>query len=107
MSALAEAIIERCQCGDEDVEVILFPDLEEALIGTMRRFSPEGHIEVPIYDYEKCVTIMMEALDCSAEEAEEYLEYNTLGAYLGTGTPAFLFRVAPEDLVGFSPSEAN
>jgi len=41
-----------------------------------------------IYDKSKVIKKLMEWMTC--EEAEEYFEYNIIGAYVGDGTPMFL-----------------
>jgi|ETNvirnome_2_300_1030623.scaffolds.fasta_scaffold01500_8 hypothetical protein len=68
---------------------------DEALIGTVSIWGKEGQATVALYDYEACVAILMrDAL--SREDAEEYLQFNTLGAYVGPLTPAYgtLLRTA-------------
>lgn len=47
---------------------------------------------VVCYDYEKCVKVLMKNSKMSEEEAEEYLSFNTVGAYVGKFTPLFLHR---------------
>ena len=42
------------------------------------------------YDRAKCIEILMRGM--SEDEAEEYFEFNTAGAYMGKYTPLFLVR---------------
>ena len=77
---------------------MLFADgFEEALIGHVQQFTKS----LALYDYEKCVAILMKRDSMTEEEAEEYLQFNTLGAWVGPNTPAFAFffsnKEAPED----------
>ena len=58
---------------------------DEAIIGTVERFGDSEAII--LYDKEKVISILMK--DMPREDAEEYFYYNILGAYVGTGTPAF------------------
>lgn len=44
-----------------------------------------------IYDYEKCVQILMEKNDWEREDAEEWMDYNVTDLYIGKDTPAFLY----------------
>lgn len=76
-------------------EAILYPNLEDALVGICRRFNQPP---VALYSYRKCIDILMrdtEGEDLSQEErwqmAVEHFDYNTLGAWVGEYTPAFLY----------------
>jgi len=69
-----------------ETEALLADGFEGALIGTMRRFN-EG--PVALYDYDKCIEILMQRDGMSYEEAVEFFEFNTIGAWMGDGTPAF------------------
>lgn len=80
---------EELQRYDEENSETLFANgFDEALIGVGVQFSRE----VAIYDYVKCVEVLMNRYDMSEEDALEYMEFNVLGAYMGTGTPVFLIR---------------
>ena len=57
---------------------------EDALIGFGTRFT----YDVAVYDYNKCIEILER--DMSYEDATEYFEFNTRGAYVGDHTPVFL-----------------
>jgi len=74
------------QLFDNCPDIILYPDLEEALVGICQRFGQEP---IAIYDYDKCIEIRMRE-GASYEEAVEYHEYNTMGAWFGIYTPAFI-----------------
>ena len=81
---------------DETVEQILLLDgYEGALVGYSLRFGREP---ITIYDYDRCIEILMTAGEgdfehaMSYEEAVEWFEYNTIGAWVGPYTPAFLKR---------------
>lgn len=50
-----------------------------------------GHIkEVVVYDRSMCIEALMRSGHASLEEAEEFFEFNTAGAYVGEDTPVFL-----------------
>ena len=59
---------------------------EEALIGFGTRFNNP----VTIYDLRKCLDILVRRDGMSQEEAEEYMDFNVLGAYVGEETPIFI-----------------
>lgn len=51
----------------------------------------KGREPVTCYDYQKCVAALMrDGLD--EEDAEEWMEFNVVDAYVGPRTPAFLVR---------------
>ena len=69
-------------------DTILIPDgLEDAFMGVAIQFNKH----IAIMDYDKCLTILMKD-GMSYNEAEEYMEFNVTGAYVGENTPAFLFK---------------
>lgn len=83
-----EEILERLnEAADEGDEILLADGFEEALLGTVF-----GACRQPVacYDYHKCVEILMTRDGMDEEEAEEYLDFNAVGAFVGTGTPLFL-----------------
>jgi len=45
--------------------------------------------EVAIYDYYKCIDILMKRDGMTDEEAVDYFYYNVVGAYVGAFTPIF------------------
>ena len=66
-------------------EQALFADgFDEALLGI------DAVDYIAVYDAEKCIDILMKTSDMTREEAEEFFEYNTLGAYMGEYTPRFV-----------------
>ena len=66
---------------------------DEALIDVTN--EPDDHwkrdpgIYVAVYDEDKCVNVVMSWLDCDDQEAQEWLSFNTYGAWAGEGTPTF------------------
>ena len=49
-----------------------------------------GRDDIVVYDYDKCVVILMERDGWSDEEAEEWMEVNVVSAWMGDGTPGFV-----------------
>lgn len=70
-------------------EALLADGFEEALIG-----HTHGLNIVAVYDYDKCIQIMMERDEMSIEEAVEFMEFNVVGAYVGEKTPVFISGVS-------------
>lgn len=78
-------------------EVLLADGFEEAFIGVVRKM---GQPDVACYDINTMRTVLMFRDGMTADEADEYLEYNTLGAYVGENTPAFLVRYGNPMVLG-------
>lgn len=78
-----------------DEEIRLADGFEDALIGSAEGWFPADggkgatRRTVALYDFEKCVEILMKRDGMTQQESIEYLEYNTLGAYVGGSTPVF------------------
>jgi len=70
---------------ENEVEILLADGFEEALIGVDRQFNTY----LAVYDRDKCIEILV-AGGMSHEDAEEYFEVNTQGAYVGKNTPVFV-----------------
>ena len=70
---------------------LLFADgFDEAIIGIARQFSSQ---EFVAYDRAKCIEILMR--DMTEDEAEEYFEFNVIGAWVGPGTPVGVVPCLP------------
>jgi len=59
-----------------------------AIIGMAYRCAQDP---IVAYSFSKCVDILMERDSMSYDGAVEYLEFNTVGAYVGDGTPCFIY----------------
>lgn len=74
------------ELSDENPEALLADGLQEAFIGYT---ANHHHPVVAVYDVQKCTEILVGS-GMTAEEAEEYLSFNTLGAYVGPNGPLFV-----------------
>jgi len=61
---------------------------DDALIGVGERC---GCPDLAVYDANKCLEILVES-GMDSEEALEYFEFNTLGAWVGDSTPIFVWK---------------
>lgn len=78
-------------CESYEIEVLTLDGFEDCVIGAS---LPSGFFyedEQPrlVYDVEKIIDKMMIG-GMSREDAEEYFEYNIIGAYVGKKTPMFV-----------------
>ena len=84
----------REQLAEVNPEIVLYDGLEEAFLGVCRRHTQET---VAVYDYYKCIEIRMRD-GGTYEEASEFHEFNTMCAWVGECTPAFLVTLDQEPL---------
>ena len=68
------------------MEYLTADGFEQAFIGLGR----QAMNCVAIYDYDKCVKILMNRDAMSYDEATEFMDFNVLGAYVGIHTPVFI-----------------
>lgn len=77
-----------CENGHEDTVVLESPDYLSAIIG----ISEEGRL---VYSYDKMVEHLMTVENMDAEEAMEFIDYNTIRAlpYAGEMAPIILYDI--------------
>ena len=68
-------------------EALLADGLEDALVGYT---VSHHHPVVAVYDIERCVEVLVNRDGMDHEGAEEFLSFNTLGAYVGENGPLFV-----------------
>lgn len=44
---------------------------------------------VAVYDYDKCVEILIKTSDMTRDEAQEFFDYNVISAHMGEFSPKF------------------
>lgn len=80
---------------DEEAKILVYNGYEGALVGYSMRFGREP---IALYDYDKCIEILMTPGEGSFEEglshedAMEWFIFNTIGTWAGEKTPAFMKR---------------
>lgn len=70
--------------GELNPEALLADGLEDAFIGYTVNHH---HAHVAVYDYGKCIEVLVARDGMTHEDAEEFLSFNTLGAYVGEKRP--------------------
>ena len=73
--------------ADQYPESLTADGFDEAIIG----FDASGGNV--IYDYNKCLKILMESHNMDYTDAHEYMEYNVVSAYVGDLTPYFIHKL--------------
>ena len=71
-----------------DDDTLLADGFEKALIG----FGYRHNQQIAIYDYHRCVEVLVERDGMSEDDAIEYMDYNVVGSYVGEYTPIFFNR---------------
>jgi hypothetical protein len=80
---------------NEADEFMSMDGYDDCIVGVVEQFG-----KPPILCYDKLLMIQkMVGAGSSYEDAEEYFEYNQIGAYVGESTPCFLTPIPLEDLV--------
>lgn len=78
-NTLAELLVAN---GYEDL--LLMDNFDDAFIGVSQRINEPM---LAVYDYNKMVSLLMFRDGLSAQDAEEYIEFNCVGAWVGEKTP--------------------
>ena len=71
-------------------EAVIWEDMQAALLGWADVHNPTGSITVAVYDYCKMVKVLVERDSMDEAGAEEFIDYNYIGAYLGKNTPVIV-----------------
>lgn len=75
-------------------EMLAANGFEDAVIGVGSRPNMGP---ILCYDYVKCVEILVRDQEMTQEDAEEWMDYNVVSAWMGEGTPMFIYPYDPED----------
>ena len=85
----------RERIADIDEQICLADGFEEALIGyadgwfSVSEGSGASRGPVALYDLAKCIEILVKRDGMTYDEAQEFIDYNVTGAYVGEKTPVF------------------
>jgi hypothetical protein len=70
-------------------DALLADGLEAAIVGYTVNHH---HAHVVVYDIDKCIDVLVSRDGMTNEEADEFLSFNTLGAYVGENGPIYMRR---------------
>ena len=68
---------------------------DNEIIGVGERNNTDSMI---VYDYDKMVKVLVTRDDMSYEEAEEYIDFNIVGAWIGDTTPIIVTKKNIEEI---------
>jgi hypothetical protein len=69
-----------------DEDILVADGFDEAIMGYVEIC---GNQPIALYDKDKCIQILMERDGMDETESIEFFEFNVLGSYMGSYTPAF------------------
>tara|TARA_B100000242_G_scaffold126583_1_gene89278 strand:- start:1156 stop:1395 length:240 start_codon:yes stop_codon:yes gene_type:complete len=68
---------------------------DNAIVGVGERNNTDSMI---VYDYDKMVKVLVTRDDMSYEEAEEYIDFNIVGAWIGDTTPIIVTKKSIKEI---------
>lgn len=75
--------------ADTNEEPIIFYDeFDDAMLGLSLKFNEYS----VVYDYTKCIDILMHKQEFTYDESVEHMSYNVMGGYVGSSTPTFIIN---------------
>jgi len=75
---------------------ITYTGFDDAIIGYAKRWYGETHATA-IYDIELMADVLVNRDGMTREEADEYIEFNILGGYIGEDAPLIIIRKHGDD----------
>lgn len=78
---------------DINPDALLADGLEDAYLG---HTVNHHHQNVAVYDYQRCIDVLIQRDGMDYAGAEEFLQFNTLGAYVGENGPLFIWKTCDE-----------
>lgn len=82
----------RTAVAEINPDALFMDGYDNAIIGIASRF---GMNDVACYDYDKVIAEMVSG-GMTEEEADEFFQFNQIGAWLGENTPVFVRLLTPE-----------
>jgi hypothetical protein len=70
-------------------EALMADGYDEAVVGVAERC---GQPSLVVYDANKCIQILIDRDGMDYDEAYEFFQFNTLGAWAGENSPLYLWR---------------
>ena len=68
-------------------EAMMADGFDEAILGMCIQFGTEP---IVAYNYEKCISILMDRDGINRTDAIDFMEFNVIGSYVGLHTPVFI-----------------
>jgi hypothetical protein len=91
--AVAKVASAREALSEENPDALWADGFEAAYIGQAHRC---GQPTLAAFSVKKCLQILMERDGMTYEEADEFFEFNVSGAWVGAGTPIWIYDTEDE-----------
>jgi hypothetical protein len=75
--------------AEHNEDALMADGYEDAIVGIAERC---GQPTLVVYDAWKCVEILIKRDGMDPDEAMEFFQFNTLGAWAGENSPLYLWR---------------
>ena len=85
-------------------EILLADGLEGALIGLGRRCSQP---DIAVYSIPLAMAVLVTRDGMREEEAREYLEFNSIGAWVGPATPIWVEAMTLDEIHAYADADAD
>lgn len=89
-----DRINELLELYNQDDQMLRMDGYDDCIVGVCCRF---GQVPILAYDYRRVINKLMEEQGMSREEADEWFNYNQIGAWVGDGTPCFIVTRVTDD----------
>jgi|TARA_R110000787_G_scaffold73301_1_gene163237 hypothetical protein len=83
--------------------MLLADDFEKAFIGST--ISAFNRKQVALYDYNKCILILINDQGMEEDEAIDYFNYNVIGSWVGDSTPIFVNQHTIENIKDYKEDD--
>ena len=80
-------------CDAQEIALIVADGWDDAIVGIGSQFDKF----FVVYSVAAILKTLIERDGMSSEDAREYFEFNIALAYVGPGTPVFMFQVGDDD----------
>lgn len=82
---------------DDDDRLLVIDDQEDALMGVCSTWSNHSHVRRLVYSGPRMVETYVERDGMTEEDAEEWIDFNIEGAYMGEHTPIVMWDYHDEE----------
>jgi hypothetical protein len=79
-------------------DLLKLDGFDEAIIGVCMTWNNETLVERIVYDGNKIIELLKSDGEMDEEEAQDYLDFNIIGAYMGEATPIVMWPTNAEGI---------
>ena len=79
-------------------DLLKLDGFDEAIIGVCLTWHGNMMVERIVYDGNKIKELLMSDGECSEEDAQEHIDFNIIGGYVGDSTPIVMWPATAEQI---------